>query len=608
MRTLEGYDKYNAKDRDAEQLETGPEGLEGHMASSIRDEHARFPRKNVQNLAYTIYQSWHEKESGMYDMEKYNQMGRELAEGWAPGHLAWVTTHTDKAHLHNHIVICSVHSETGKMLDPRFKDIARLHEVNNAIAKENGLSLNLPRAKNIEAKLPNKVRQMVSKGKKSWYFDMTGKIDYARAASTSFDEFVGVLGTIGVQARVEEKNISYLYGDHTKAVRGKTMGTNFDKDGLMKAFKENDERFAKIPGLRGQFISDIRTAFDGKGNPLGTPSDLLVASRSHPDLGKKDYGKYTKICRRSDHSDYGAIFDECSGPLAGEMKKALGVSIFDYCKENKIQLSKNEKGRTVLRGKEFVEILSSAEFKNTKNGAQGTVIDFARLHQEATYLGAVAKLNNNPKLLILEQHLGEYKREFQSFYFPKPKPAVPHEAKKALQALLSSRGMPKDGAETLLKSDRVHVGQDLSIWLLGEKSESAMEFREEPDGKWRGKRHGKPTGAFFEQVGRAKQVTVFRDPFHFLLAPGKGAASRHGRPSMFVMFDEGSTRRLKEFMAINPHISEIHLAHSLIPEEREKERSNAHEMKTRFNPFDIHIREMSSAHDKGKGRGPDFGL
>lgn len=42
--------------------------------------------------------------------------------------------------IHNHIVICTVNSETGKILDTKKKDIQRLHEISNAICRENGLS------------------------------------------------------------------------------------------------------------------------------------------------------------------------------------------------------------------------------------------------------------------------------------------------------------------------------------------------------------------------------------------------------------------------------------------------------------------------------------
>ena len=606
VKAPEALEKYLSKDRDSRTIESASESPDDSMSTAIRDEHARF-ETSAQNLAVTVIQSWHAKESDLAAPEKYNEMGQELAKRFAPGHLSWVVTHTEKDHIHNHIVICSAHSETGKLLQNKKSTLKHLHEVNNTIARENGFGVLGPRVNDLEAKLPEKVKAMVSRGKKSWLFDMVQKADFSRAASTSFDEYVGVMKGLGVDVRVEDKNISYLYGSNTKAVRGKSLGKNFDKDGLMKAFKENDEKFAKHPGLRARIRSDIGAAFDGKGNPLGTPSDLLLESGSHPGLGKKDYGKFTKVDRSRTRNELPPIFDERGGVLYQEMKRAQQVSILDYCVQHKIQTKQNEKGETVLRGREFV-VLGKSEWTNTKNRTKGTIIDFVAIHDESTYLHAVAKINGNPRLLLLEQAMGEYKRGYQAFYMPKPKAAAPGEAQKTLQAFLNSRGVRGVDTETLHKSRGVHVGQDRSIWLLNEKSDSALEIKEDKDGQWRTKRHGKPSGVFFEQIGKGKKITVFHDPFDFLLAHGKGAVSPHGGASLFVGLGEGSERRLDEIMALNPHITEIHLAHSARAEEREMDKAAAHKVRARFNPFDIEVKEVSSGPARERGRGPDISM
>lgn len=168
--------------------------------------------------------------------------------------------------------------------------------------------------------------------------------------------------------------------------------------------------------------------------------------------------------------------------------------------------------------------------------------------------------------------------------------------------------MASDAADTLLKSDRLHVGHDRSIWLMGEKNESAMEFREEPNGQWRGKRHGKPSGAFFESFGKGKQIVVHRDPFEFILQHGGRAPSPSGGVSHLVMFDAGSHQRLDELLATNRHISEVHLAHSARTEERERDRKVQQKFQEHFNPFDIHVQAFEPGRARSKSRGPDFSL
>ncbi len=608
VRSPEGMKKYLSKERASPSIEANPEGVTSEMVKEIEAEHARFPKKNLKVLSRTITQSWSPSESNLHSPEKYNQMGRELAEKWAPGHLAWVTTHTDTGHIHNHIVICTVNSETGKILPTKRKDIMRLHKISNEICRENGLSEMGRRVKEPDVNMPKKVRQMVARGRKSWFADLNQKVDFARAATTSFDEYVGVLHELGVQARVENKNISYSYGDK-KGIRGKTLGKNFDKEGLMKAFEENDAKFAKIPGLREQLRGDLRAAFNGKGHPLGTPSDLLLESASYRGGGKKDYSQFTKLDRRQPHADLPAIFDERGGPLYAELKKARGVSILDYCREHKIQTELNKDGKTVLRGRSFV-VIEGDTWTNTKNNQKGNIVQFVAIHDETNYVRALAKINKNPRLLLLEAAMGEYKRGYQSFYIPKPKETEKAAAEGALSRLLKSESLPPKAGDALLKTGRVHPGPNGSVWLEGEEKQSAMELRENPNSEWESKRFGKRTGAFFEVLNRSKKLLVFSSPFEFAHFLGQTPNHANKEANILVLFgDEGSEHRLDEILALHTHITEVHLAQSARAERRERDQRLFHDMKRRLDPFSIEVRPLEPGGlGKSRGRGPDIGL
>ena len=599
-------EKYVTKDRGGNTVENSSHGLEGSMAQAIEDEHKSHHDKSG-NVALEVYQSWPEKEREVFQPEKFNEMGQELARRLAPGHLFWVYTHTEKKCIHNHIVICAVHSETGKRLENKKALIFKARDFNDDIAKENGLSVLSPTMRSQDAKLPETVKAMLSRGKMSWRFDLLRKVEFARAAATSFDDYAAILEPIGINVRVENKNISYSYGDGSKAIRGHKIGTKFTKDGLIKAFKENDERYAKNPGLRAGLLSDIGAAFDGKGSYVGTSSNLLLESTSYPGLGKKDYNKFTKIDRSGRGAKYPGAFSESDGLLAGEMKKLKGMSIFDYCNKHKIGLTQDKAGRTVMRGREHI-VVEEFGYKNTKGGRSGTLLDFVAYHDGTDFLTALAKIRENPRLLLLQHVMGEQTQNYRAFYPPKPEPGFAGEAKKTLQAFLNSRGMKGKDADTLLKSRNIHVGKDKSIWLVGEKGDSAMEFREEADGKWCGKRHGNPSSAFFEVVGKSKKMVIFRDPFEFELARRKGSVSVHGDATLFAMFDDNSQQRFDEINALNTHITEVHLAHSGRSEERGHERSVEHQMKTRFNPFDILVKDLLGNLSRNKGRGPDIGF
>jgi hypothetical protein len=607
VRNLKGYEVYNMKARDGRNVATAPEALEENMTQAIEDEHARFPHKNLKNKAYTIVQSWHEKESKLYTPEEFNAMGRELAERFAPGHLAWVTTHTDKKHIHNHIVICSVHSETGKLLKHDEDDLDRMHAINNEIARSRGLSQIEPGINRIFKKLTKEAREEVKGEKQTWILDLAQKAEFARRLSTSYDEYVGYLSILGVNARVENKNISYQYGDK-KRKRGKSLGFDYDKPGLEKAFKENDAKFAKRPELREQLVGRLHDKVrGGPGSPVGGPGAAPMDGASGSGGGEKDYGKFTKRDRRDSGDELPPIFDQHGGALHEEMKRANKRSIIDYCRENKIPLEKNKDGKWVLKGRDFI-VIEVHEWTNTKTQKKGGLLEFVAIHDDTNYVRALAKIMGNPRLLILEEAVGSSKQSYRPFTVPKPTPEGRLGAKKALQRLLASRGHEDAGVEALLRSQRVHAGKDGSVWLMGEKEESAMEYTEELGGEWRAKRHGKPAGVFLEVLRPGRRLTVFRDPFTFAAASAKGTAEPDSSASLLVLFGDVPGKRLEEVLALHPHISEVHYAHSAKAEERDLGVSEVHAMNERFRSFGITFSEHSGSEGRSKRRGPDIGF
>ena len=89
--------------------------------------------------AHIIIQSFDGTEC---DAKTANEIGQELARRIAPNHRAMVYTHTesDGGNIHNHIVINSVDTETGKKLVSSGL-LYRSREASNELTKERGLSV-----------------------------------------------------------------------------------------------------------------------------------------------------------------------------------------------------------------------------------------------------------------------------------------------------------------------------------------------------------------------------------------------------------------------------------------------------------------------------------
>jgi len=291
---------------------------------------------------------------------------------------------------------------------------------------------------------PNKVKAMERWRGGSYILDTMDKADFARTYATSYDQYRALLGEFGINVQIEKKNITYFYPGQKRGKRGSKLGKKYDKPFLEESFKANDQALQSNPKLH---------AF------LGERIAALKANSGKHKFVEKDYGAFTKAPRGSDKIVYPSDV-ELSHSLVpiGEIRRAREHNIIDYCKRNNIALMTNGKGETVLKGREYVGI-SGEEWINHKNKTRGTVIEFVAAHHRISLLGAVAKLNNNPRLLLLEQNLGKSERGYVSFYIPKQDLMESSAGGKKLSSFLALRGCKPELAAALLKDDLAQVGR-----------------------------------------------------------------------------------------------------------------------------------------------------
>lgn len=291
------------------------------------------------------------------------------------------------------------------------------------------------------------------------------------------------------------------------------------------------------------------------------------------------------------------------------MKRAKQTSILSYCEQNKIKTKTDDKGRTVLAGREFV-VLGEREWTNTKNYTKGNIIDFVSIHDNVSFLRAVSKLNNNPRLLLLERVTGEMQKGFKAFHIPKPKSAAPEQSSRALRSLLESRNVSGQGAKAFVLGKNVHAGKDGSVWLMNERGDAALEFREESGGRWREKRHGNPISVFHESASKSKMLMVFSNPFDFALFKSQTKGHSNTNANILVFFGErDSNRRLDEFLATNTHVTEVHFGQSGKADRRERDTLMFNDVKQRLDPFSIEVKPLHLGDiGKDRGRGPDIGF
>ena len=191
--------------------------------------------KNNGTQAHQIYQSF---KPGEISPEKANEMGNELARRMAPNHEAVIYTHTDRHHIHNHIIINSVNMENGLKLDMYGKEkLEELREVSDQLCKENNMSLITEH--NAKVRYTMAERQIIEKGGISWKDELRQVIDYEKKNSASYEDFKKNLTEkyhIEVREGKKDDYISYKHPDKDRAVSGKRLGLDYERGTIENEF------------------------------------------------------------------------------------------------------------------------------------------------------------------------------------------------------------------------------------------------------------------------------------------------------------------------------------------------------------------------------------
>ena len=142
-----------------------------YAKSAFKQTRALYGKENgVQ--AHTVIQSF---KPGEVTPEQCNQLGLELAEKIAPNHQVAVYTHTDKDHIHNHIVINSINLETGKKYQSNKQQRELVKLQNDEICRKNGLSV--PERDTAKLRYTQAESALLDKGKTSWKDELRENIE-----------------------------------------------------------------------------------------------------------------------------------------------------------------------------------------------------------------------------------------------------------------------------------------------------------------------------------------------------------------------------------------------------------------------------------------------
>lgn len=196
--------------------------------------------KNGGVQAHTIIQSF---EPGEITPERANEVGRKLAEEISGGREVAIYTHADKDHVHNHIIINSVHFDTGLKYQSTKSQLSKIKRINDSLCRSYGLSIADDKSAKLRYTLAE--QSILQKGKDSWKDEIRTAIDLEIRQSKSYEELkINLQNKYGITVSddINRKHIVFTHPDNEKKVRGYKLGENYTREGLQHGIKRQDKR------------------------------------------------------------------------------------------------------------------------------------------------------------------------------------------------------------------------------------------------------------------------------------------------------------------------------------------------------------------------------
>lgn len=245
--------------------------------------------KNGKNLAYHITQSF---KPGEVDKDTAHEIGVKFAEKlFSDKYQAVIATHTDKDHIHNHIIFNSVSHVSGKKYNDCKSSYSNLREISDDLCRQYGLSIvEKPKQKGKQYK----EWQEIQNGS-SWKEVIRKDTDETIRISNSFEEFISKMKAKDYEIK-NGKYISFKPRVKERYVRGKTLGADYTEESIRSkiALKEmgyNISTFAKGTKIYRSSKNTINKIYKLKGRKSLLEINIRLAIAIIKEIARKRNGK-----------------------------------------------------------------------------------------------------------------------------------------------------------------------------------------------------------------------------------------------------------------------------------------------------------------------------
>ena len=200
---------------------------------------------------------------GQPDHQRLRAYGEEWAReaGLADRYDYLVVVHGEKNHPHAHVV-WNATGRDGKKYNSDSRNIDRLRDVNDRVARRHGIQRELDRVRDSHRPSDKFIRRAERGGSRySWKLDMQDRIREAGRRALSEEDFVSRLKKAGVQVRVRGEKYSYSMVDangKSRTIREKRLGENYERAVLLGKFEQQRNQFTKNPDAYDRRLREER--------------------------------------------------------------------------------------------------------------------------------------------------------------------------------------------------------------------------------------------------------------------------------------------------------------------------------------------------------------
>ena len=340
-------------------------------------------------IAYQIRQSFR---PGEITPEEANRIGYETAMRFTKGNHAFiVATHTDKAHVHNHVIFNSTTLDCQKKFRDFLGSGMALGRLSNIICLENGYSVIAPKPYHSKTTYIHEDRGPSFRDK------LRDAIDIALSKKPkTFDDFLKELTLQGYEIK-RGKHTSVRGKDQQRFIRFRSLGKGYTEDELRKKIegvaKGTDLNKEKKPSYKDDSFDLLLNLQDiiakGKGPGYETwakkfnVKNVMKALIFFQEQGLRSYAELEKRA-----GDTAERFDKLSSDIKGYEKRLKEISelrgnIISYSKTKQIYTQYRQSGYSKKFFAEHKdEIMAHKAAKDSFNKISGKLPSVKELNAE----------------------------------------------------------------------------------------------------------------------------------------------------------------------------------------------------------------------------------